>query len=216
MFEQFTDDARRTVVLAQEEARLLKHNYIGTEHLLLALAREGQGRAHDALRATGVSRDQVADQVREMIGEGGSPPEVHIPFTPRSKKVLELSLRETMKLKDHEIRPEHILLGLLTEGEGVAVQILVRLGADRSKIRAIAEGRTFAGPVSEPGMASRSPRPSPGGSTGPQCLRCGSELENTIRVRAVDVPGEEGAEGVSVRLLYCGVCGAVVSSLPSE
>ena len=135
MFERFTDRARRVVVLAQEEARLLTHNYIGTEHILLGLIHEGEGVAAKALESLGISLEAVRAQVEEIIGQGQSPPTGHIPFTPRAKKVLELSLREALELKHNYIGTEHILLGLIREGQGVAAQVLVKLGADLSRVR---------------------------------------------------------------------------------
>ena len=135
MFERFTDRARRVVVLAQEEARMLNHNYIGTEHILLGLIHEGEGVAAKALTSLGISLEAVRHQVEEIIGQGQQAPSGHIPFTPRAKKVLELSLREALQLGHNYIGTEHILLGLLREGEGVAAQVLVRLGADLNRVR---------------------------------------------------------------------------------
>ena len=135
MFERFTDRARRVVVLAQEEARLLNHNYIGTEHILLGLIHEGEGVAAKALESLGISLDAVREQVQDIIGQGQQAPSGHIPFTPRAKKVLELSLREALQLGHNYIGTEHILLGLIREGEGVAAQVLVKLGADLNKVR---------------------------------------------------------------------------------
>ena len=135
LFERFTDRARRVVVLAQEEARLLNHSYIGTEHILLGLIHEGEGVAAKALESLSISLEAVRAQVEEIIGQGGSSPSGHIPFTPRAKKVLELSLREALQLGHNYIGTEHILLGLLREGEGVATQVLVKLGADLGKVR---------------------------------------------------------------------------------
>jgi ATP-dependent Clp protease ATP-binding subunit ClpC len=135
MFERFTDRARRVVVLAQEEARMLNHNYIGTEHILLGLIHEGEGVAAKALESLGISLDAVREQVQEIIGQGQQAPSGHIPFTPRAKKVLELSLREALQLGHNYIGTEHILLGLIREGEGVAAQVLVKLGADLNRVR---------------------------------------------------------------------------------
>ncbi len=135
MFEKFTDRARRVVVLAQEEARMLNHDYIGTEHLLLGLVHEGAGVAVGALESLGVSLDDVRRDVEEMIGRGQHELSGHIPFTPRAKKVLELSLRESQQLGADYIGTEHILLGLIREGEGVAAQVLVKLGADLNRVR---------------------------------------------------------------------------------
>ncbi|MCG7320895.1 MULTISPECIES: ATP-dependent Clp protease ATP-binding subunit [Arsenicicoccus] len=135
MFERFTDRARRVVVLAQEEARMLNHNYIGTEHILLGLIHEGEGVAAKALESLGISLEAVREQVQDIIGQGQQAPTGHIPFTPRAKKVLELSLREALQLGHSYIGTEHILLGLIREGEGVAAQVLVKLGADLNRVR---------------------------------------------------------------------------------
>jgi ATP-dependent Clp protease ATP-binding subunit ClpC len=135
MFERFTDRARRVVVLAQEEARMLNHNYIGTEHILLGLIHEGEGVAAKALESLNISLEAVRQQVEEIIGQGQAAPTGHIPFTPRAKKVLELSLREALQLGHNYIGTEHILLGLIREGEGVAAQVLQKLGADLNRVR---------------------------------------------------------------------------------
>ncbi len=135
MFERFTDRARRVVVLAQEEAKGLNHNYIGTEHILLGLIKEGDGIAAKALAELNISIDNVREQVQEIIGQGQQAPSGHIPFTPRAKKVLELSLREALQLGHNYIGTEHILLGLIREGEGVAATVLVKLGADLTRVR---------------------------------------------------------------------------------
>ena len=135
MLERFTDRARRVVKLAEEEARMLSHNYIGTEHLLLGLIHEGDGVAAKALESLGISLQAVRQQVEEIIGRGQQVPSEGIPFTPRAKKVLELSLRESKQLGHTYIGTEHILLGLIREGDGVAAQVLVRLGADLNRVR---------------------------------------------------------------------------------
>jgi ATP-dependent Clp protease ATP-binding subunit ClpC len=135
LFERFTDRARRVVVLAQEEARALRHDYIGTEHILLGLIHEGHGVAAKALESLGIGLQAVREQVEELIGQGEAERPGHIPFTPRAKKVLELSLRESQQLGHTYIGTEHILLGLIREGEGVAAQVLVRLGADLNRVR---------------------------------------------------------------------------------
>jgi ATP-dependent Clp protease ATP-binding subunit ClpC len=135
MFERFTDRARRVVVLAQEEARMLNHNYIGTEHILLGLIHEGEGVAAKALDSLSINLDAVRQQVEEIIGQGQAASTGHIPFTPRAKKVLELSLREALQLGHNYIGTEHILLGLIREGEGVAAQVLQKLGADLNRVR---------------------------------------------------------------------------------
>ncbi|MFP5378022.1 MAG: Clp protease N-terminal domain-containing protein, partial [Acidimicrobiia bacterium] len=135
MFERFTDRARRVLVLAQEEARLLNHNFIGTEHILLGLIHEGEGVAAKALESLGISLEAVREKVEETIGPAGSSTTGSPPFTPRAKKVLELSLREALQLGHNYIGTEHMLLGLVREGEGVAAQVLVNLGADLSRVR---------------------------------------------------------------------------------
>jgi ATP-dependent Clp protease ATP-binding subunit ClpC len=155
MFERFTDRARRAIVLAQEEARMLNHDYIGTEHILLGLIHEGEGVAAKVLESLAISLDAVRQQVKAIIGQGQQAPSGHVPFTPRAKKVLELSLREAGQLGHDYIGTEHILLGLVREGEGVAAQVLVGLGADLSRVRQqvvqllqghTAEGAIGAGP----------------------------------------------------------------------
>jgi ATP-dependent Clp protease ATP-binding subunit ClpC len=135
VFERFTDRARRVVVLSQEEARRLNHNYIGTEHLLLGLVHEGAGVAARALERLDISLAAVRAEVEEIIGFGGQAPSGHIPFTPRAKKVLENALREALQLGHNYIGTEHILLGLIREGEGVAAQVLEHLGADLGRVR---------------------------------------------------------------------------------
>jgi Clp amino terminal domain, pathogenicity island component len=153
MFERFTDRARRVVVLAQEEARLLNHNYIGTEHILLGVLSEPDGVAAETLRSMGVSLDAVRHDVEEIIGRGSTVPGPHIPFTPRAKKVLELSLREALQLGHNYIGTEHILLGLLREGEGVAVQVLVKRGVALSEVRQQVVALVEQRPAGEAGIA---------------------------------------------------------------
>jgi ATP-dependent Clp protease ATP-binding subunit ClpC len=158
MFERFTERARRVVVLAQEEASALNHNHIGTEHLLLGLVRDGEGVAARALQELEISLDAVREQVEEIIGRGKHEPAGgHIPFTPRAKKVLELSLREARQLGHDYIGTEHILLGIIREGDGVGAQVLVNLGGKLSRVRdkvrelvppaGTAEGRAHAAPM---------------------------------------------------------------------
>src|SRR4030081_1618685 len=135
MLEACTERGRRGAGVAQEEARMLNHNYIGTEHILLGLIHEGEGVAAKSLESLGISLEGVRSQVEEIIGQGQQAPSGHIPFTPRAKKVLELSLREALQLGHNYIGTEHILLGLIREGEGVAAQVLVKLGADLNRVR---------------------------------------------------------------------------------
>ncbi len=168
MFERFTDRARRVVVLAQEEAKMLNHNYIGTEHILLGLIHEGEGVAAKALESLGISLDAVREQVQDIIGQGQQQPSGHIPFTPRAKKVLELSLREALQLGHNYIGTEHILLGLIREGEGVAAQVLVKLGADLNKVRQqviqLLSGYQGKEPAAVSGAANEASGQAPGGS----------------------------------------------------
>jgi len=194
VFERFTDRARRVVVLAQEEARLLNHNYIGTEHILLGLIHEGEGVAARALESLGINLESVRSQVVEIIGQGSQAPSGHIPFTPRAKKVLELSLREALQLGHNYIGTEHILLGLIREGEGVAAQVLQKLGAELHKVRQTViqllsgvQGEESAG--SHPGGSSASGRSSGGGesATGSTVLdQFGRNLTQLARERKLD------------------------------
>jgi Clp amino terminal domain, pathogenicity island component len=160
MFERFTDRARRVVVLAQEEARLLNHNYIGTEHILLGLIQEREGVAARALESLGVSLEAARTQVKEIIGQGEQAPTEQIPFTPRAKKVLELSLREALQLGHNYIGTEHILLGLIREGEGVAAQVLTSLGAsfDRVRQQVVQLLAGYVGPAPAEQVQGRQPR----------------------------------------------------------
>jgi ATP-dependent Clp protease ATP-binding subunit ClpC len=149
MFERFTDQARQVVVQAQEEARTLGHNYIGTEHILLGLLGEPGGLAAQALSSLEISRDAAREQVVEIVGTGAGQQSGHIPFTPRTKKVLELSLREAQRLGDDHIGTEHILLGLAREGEGVGAQILARQGANPDRVIAQVMATVRAAPPEE-------------------------------------------------------------------
>ncbi len=191
MFERFTDRARRVVVLAQEEARLLNHNYIGTEHILLGLIHEGEGVAARALESMSISLESVRFQVVEIIGQGSQAPSGHIPFTPRAKKVLELSLREALQLGHNYIGTEHILLGLIREGEGVAAQVLQQLGADLPKVRQTVI-QLLSGVQGEEGQPSGHPgggssRESGGSSSGSTVLdQFGRNLTQLARDRQLD------------------------------
>ena len=193
MFERFTDRARRVVVLAQEEARLLNHNYIGTEHILLGLIHEGEGVAARALEGLGINLESVRSQVGEIIGQGSQAPTGHIPFTPRAKKVLELSLREALQLGHNYIGTEHILLGLIREGEGVAAQVLQQLGAELHKVRQTVI-QLLSGVQGDSGSESSrsgsSSRSSSGGSggTGSAVLdQFGRNLTTLARERKLDI-----------------------------
>jgi ATP-dependent Clp protease ATP-binding subunit ClpC len=192
VFERFTDRARRVVVLAQEEARLLNHNYIGTEHILLGLIHEGEGVAARGLESLGISLESVRKQVVEIIGEGSQAPSGHIPFTPRAKKVLELSLREALQLGHNYIGTEHILLGLIREGEGVAAQVLQKLGAELHKVRQTVIQLLSGSPSEEAssgssGSSSRGSSSSEGSSSGSTVLdQFGRNLTQLARDRKLD------------------------------
>ena len=202
MFERFTDRARRVVVLAQEEAVLLSHDYIGTEHILLGLIQEGEGVAAKALESLGISLEAVRAEVEETIGLGHSSPSGHIPFTPRAKKVLELSLREALQLGHNYIGTEHILLGLIREGEGVAAQVLVKLGADLSRVRqqVIELLSGFRGAREKVDVITPPIEP----DTEPRCPRCGADLTAQAAFRMTDA---------GVALVFCVRCHTAVGAL---
>jgi ATP-dependent Clp protease ATP-binding subunit ClpC len=213
VFERFTDRARRVVVLAQEEARILNHNYIGTEHLLLGILHEEDGIGARALTAVGISLPRARAEVEELIGHGKSSPTGHIPFTPRSKKVLELSLREALKLNHNHVGSEHLLLGLLSEGEGVGAQALVKLGAPlpavRQKVLELVGG---AGSGIED--AGYRPAPAEPAVDGPRCPGCRSQLAATLVCRMVTAQGEQGTGDLEVAVVYCKGCGRAMGVLP--
>ena len=204
-------------MLAQEEARLLNHNYIGTEHILLGLIHEGEGVAAKALESLGISLEAVRAQVEEIIGHGGQAPSGHIPFTPRAKKVLELSLREALQLGHNYIGTEHILLGLIREGEGVAAQVLQKLGADLNRVRqavvqllegwsdvAESSGGEHVGAYVE---VTTSPTEAIG-ENAPLCPNCFAPLDETLAVRKLERTSE--GESVSVGFAYCTRCGVAL------
>ncbi len=188
MFERFTDRARRVLVLAQEEARMLNHNFIGTEHILLGLIHEGEGVAAKALESLGISLEAVREKVEETIGPAGTASTGSPPFTPRAKKVLELSLREALQLGHNYIGTEHMLLGLVREGEGVAAQVLVSLGADLSRVRQqviqLLSGYQATGPEKAPAGAAPSQQDAPAGS--PVLDQFGRNLTQLARERKLD------------------------------
>ncbi|HET9058315.1 MAG TPA: ATP-dependent Clp protease ATP-binding subunit [Acidimicrobiales bacterium] len=188
MFERFTDRARRVLVLAQEEARLLNHNFIGTEHILLGLIHEGEGVAAKALESLGISLEAVREKVEETIGPAGTSTTGSPPFTPRAKKVLELSLREALQLGHNYIGTEHMLLGLVREGEGVAAQVLVSLGADLSRVRQqviqLLSGYQASGPEKTPAGTAPTSQDAPTGS--PVLDQFGRNLTQLARDRKLD------------------------------
>jgi ATP-dependent Clp protease ATP-binding subunit ClpC len=213
MFERFTDRARRVVVLAQEEARMLDHNYIGTEHLLLGLVHEGEGVAALALTGMGIQLEAVRGEVERIIGQGQATSAGHIPFTPRAKKVLELSLREALQLGHNYIGTEHILLGLVREGEGVAAQVLQKLGADLNRVRqAVIRllGEKGQGPSPGPGEEMEGE----GALTGPRCPRCSADLAVFATYRTITVPDEEESGGRKAAFVFCRSCSYTLGMLP--
>src|SRR4029453_16227200 len=215
VFERFTDRARRAVVLAQEEARMLNHDYIGTEHLLLGLVRERDGVAGKALASLDISIEAVRRQVEEIIGQGRAAPTGHIPFTPRAKKVLELALREALQLGHNYIGTEHILLGLIREGEGVATQVLVQLGANLHDVREtviqLMSGWTEGGGSgggegggAEEGGAYGEVTAAPIeaiGDDAPTCPNCFGSLDETLAVKVLETTAD--GETISVKTAYC-------------
>lgn len=209
MFERFTDRARRVIVLAQTEARLLSHDYIGTEHILLGLLQEGEGVAAKALESLKVPLDDVREQVVKIIGRGHSAGTGHIPFTPRAKKVLEISLREALHLGHNYIGTEHILLGLVREGEGVGSQVLKGMGADLDKVRE-AVVALLSGYSGEPQEIAADPDP----KQGPFCPRCRRSLEETAAYRMLDVPdAEREGEKSALTFVFCRGCGTSLGTL---
>ena len=157
MFERFTDQSRRSVVLAQEEARFFDHNYIGTEHLLAGLRRENRGVAARALESAGITMDAVRAEIEKLVGRGEREPSGHVPFTPGAKKCLELSLREALNLGHNHIGTGHLLLGVISKDDGVAVQVLRGLGADLVQLRALVIGEIEDDPEDRGGFSP--PRP---------------------------------------------------------
>jgi len=221
VFERFTDRARRVVVFAQEEARMLDHNYIGTEHLLLGLIQEGEGVAARALDAMGISLEDARRDVEEIIGKGQDVPIGHIPFTPRAKKVLELALREALQLGHNYIGTEHILLGLVREGEGVAAQVLQKRGADLARVRETVV-ELLPGSSESAGRSPRrrrgrrifeeEPTVSPVSAEDfPTCPSCSAPLAETMTVKVLEVTIDEQA--VQVKVSYCSRCGTALGTI---
>jgi len=212
MFERFTARTRRVLVLAQEEARLQRHSYIGTEHILLGLIHEGEGIAATALRRRGITIEAARRAVGETVGPGAEPPGSP-PFTPRAKKVLELALREALQLDHSYIGTEHLLLGLIREGDGVGLTIIQNLGVEPGELRqgviALMAGNT--GDLGEEGE-SRHPAAH---ADPPRCPRCRAGLSEEARYRVVEVPADdpESDEGVvSVTVIYCNRCGTALGT----
>jgi ATP-dependent Clp protease ATP-binding subunit ClpC len=206
VFERFTERARRVVVLAQEEARMLNHNYIGTEHILLGLIQEGEGVAARALERFGISLEDLRSEIEEIVGQGQTPPFAHIPFTPRAKKALELSLREALELGQQYVGTEHLLLGLVRLGEGVAAQALISRGVSLGRIReeviALLEGYVHEGP----------PAPAEVSHEEAVCPRCRTPLGRSATFRTLDVASGEG-ETRAITFVFCRRCGTALGTL---
>jgi ATP-dependent Clp protease ATP-binding subunit ClpC len=212
VFERFTERARHVIVLAQEEARILNHNYIGTEHLLLGLVREEEGVAAQALRSLDLSLDVIRQNVEEIIGTGRDIPTGHIPFTPRAKKVMELSLREALQLRHNYIGTEHILLGLIREGEGVAAQVLRKLGADFDAVRKELTSRLSGQriPESRPLSSAEVGPLHQGRFTSPRCPKCGTDVSQSAAFLARDVEDVEGVRPRPFVFVFCRECGVTL------
>ena len=228
MFERFTDRARRVVVLAQEEARLLDHNYIGTEHLLLGLIDEGEGVACRALESLGVDADRIRNEMVRIVGRGPGPAAGHIPFTPQAKKILELALREALQLGHNYIGTEHILLGLIGADGGVSAEVLQELGVDANHVRqavvqnlsgytGTSEGEPAIGVFSEyeeSQKAAEAPLTAAVRSRDfPTCPACRASLREWLRVRTLEATTEVDATE-SVKIAFCGRCGAALQVVP--
>jgi ATP-dependent Clp protease ATP-binding subunit ClpC len=207
MFERMTDRARRVVALANKEARSLNHHYIGTEHILLGLLREGEGVGSQALVRHGMSSETARERVREIIGEGVETPSGHIPFTPRAKKIFELSPREALQLGHNYIGTEHILLGLVREGGGVGAQVLARMGLELAALR-----QTVLELLKDhPEHREADPRPWPRMERTPLCLH----PPESLRYRPIEIAGEADQPLVSAILVICSTCRATIGVLPA-
>jgi ATP-dependent Clp protease ATP-binding subunit ClpA len=226
MFERFTDRARMVLTMAQDEARLLNHDFIGTEHILLGVVREGETAGSNVLSSLGLSLESVRNQVRATVGAGRASQKTSPPFTPRAKKALELSLRQALTLGHHYIGPEHIFLGLLREGEGVAVQVLTDVGVDLATARervilaatSSADTGTGTDPTRETPVRSSSVRRTshpPAASPQPRCPQCRGDLAGAARFRTIAVPPgnqEDPADAdrgaLAIYVVYCSSCGS--------
>jgi len=224
VFERFTNRARRVLVLAQEEARLLNHSFIGTEHILLGLIQEGEGMGSQALSSLGISVAAVRERVEKTIGIAGGAPSGSPPFTPRAKKVLEYSLREELQLGHSYIGTEHILLGLVREGEGVAATVLVGLGADLGRVRQEVtllmseQSHESHGEVWREGTTGSLLGNDPVRDPEPICPQCRAGLEEA-RYRTITVLPEDdnaGEEPVTIDVVYCSLCGMTLHMFRSD
>jgi ATP-dependent Clp protease ATP-binding subunit ClpC len=220
VFERFTDRARRVLTFAQEEARGLNHSFIGTEHILLGLLVEDEGLAARALRSLGLSTEDVRAKVGEIVGESVSTPIGSRPFTPRSKKVLELALREALQLNHSYIGTEHILLGLVREGHGVATTVLVDLGVELGWVRQAVNSLMTGGPEVQIGPrveppADAAPQVPPPGQ--PSCPRCRAELTESARFRTMAIPADDDlGDPLPVQVVYCFFCGTTLHMLKPD
>ena len=224
MFERFTSPARRVLVLAQEEARLLNHSFIGTEHILLGLIGEGEGMAAKVLESLGISPGPVRQKIEETIGMSGTLPSGSPPFTPRAKKVLELALREALQLGHSYIGTEHLLLGLVREGEGVGATILVGLGADLGRVRqgVIMLMSESMGQVQVRGAISEGPVSSLGDdaltASEPRCPQCRSDLTGAVRFRSIAASPDvdDDREPIMIDVVYCDHCGMTLNMFRTD
>lgn len=208
MFERFTDGARRVVVQAQEEARLLNHSYIGTEHVLLGLITDPDGVSFQALVSHKVDIKAVRQAVVEIIGRGTEAPAGTIPFTPRAKRVLELSLRESLQMGHHYIGSEHILLGLIREVEGIAAQVLTQLGVNLDDLRVTVSELAGTNPESGQLVSTIRPPEQVGRLRG-SCRH----LPASLAIEVHDIPGTDPEATISVRLVICAACGTTIGVL---
>jgi len=214
VFERFTDRSRRALILAQEEARLLGHDHIGTEHLLIGLIDERDGIAARVLAEHGVTRQAVRDRIEETVGRTAGEPSGNAPFTPRMKKVLELSLREGLQLGHSYIGTEHLLLGLVKEGEGVAARVLQGLGVELPRVRqsVIQVLSGYQGGATDNADSSLSDP-----SDAPRCAGCSVELDLVLRYRPITIPPTSpNPSPLKVDVVYCGRCGTVAAVLKAD
>jgi len=223
VFERFTDGARSVLVLAQEEARLLNHSFIGTEHILLGLVRQDDGVGATALESLGITLNAVRQKVEETMGIAGTAPTGSPPFTPRAKKVLELALREALQLGHPYIGTEHILLGLLREGEGVAATVLVSLGADlglmRHTVIQLMSGDAEEKRTGDADVINSAPGNNPSFGSEPHCPQCQVALAAGARFRTIDVPrdvADHYADAISIDVVYCTRCGMTLHMFKAD
>ncbi len=206
--------------LAQEEARLLNHSFIGTEHLLLGLIHEGDGVGAQALRSLGISHEAVLEKVEETVGMAGTTPSGAPPFTPRAKKVLELALREALQLNHRYIGTEHILLGLVREGEGVAATVLVSLGADAGRVRQEVNVLMSGGQESHEGVTQSELHGTVrhgSEASEPLCIRCRASVSTEARFRTIEVNPDAGNPSpMAIYVIYCKQCGTTLHMFRAE